>query len=512
MQKRKLDIGKYTYNAQGVCENPDTVLHFYNKKILYEIKVAQCHAGWLGGYYYGKRGSDVGSGLSSAGVSLNHGVFYNKGLAALEMAERAMKYFTGLKGMNENSKDLKPLRDFIMSMQNPEEPIRYSDADLEFFKSIIHKKLEGANKELEYLRGLIDKGGNGNQMELDQLKQMKERQVTFISHLGAAMLRIDDKTYGICRVTGKLIDKERLTAVPHATLSIEAKMGSHLQQDEIINQPADTISAGKTIKPKKMSTTKPAASVGEELPQKQQNDETVTQSLEKTYTGHSKLETSEETKGRVCRICACTDDNCSMCIKLTGQPCHWVEENLCSACVDAVQNHGGERKDLIQAIEPIIPQVFDPANFFQQLFPLLDGVHLTIRAKRINGALVVEVLPNTAVTMKSVELKGTAEEIDAAFFQHVTGPITAAQGLAVKEKEATVKPKKKSIPKKTAKPAVKKQPAKKAAKPAVKKVAKPVVKKAVKQVVKKTAKPKPEKKAKVEKVVKPAAPDLFAGV
>jgi len=55
---------------------------------------------------------------------------------------------------------------------------------------------------------------------------MASRQITFIDHLEKAMMRIENKTYGICRVTGKLIDKARLRAVPHATLSIEAKMGT----------------------------------------------------------------------------------------------------------------------------------------------------------------------------------------------------------------------------------------------------------------------------------------------
>ena len=62
-------------------------------------------------------------------------------------------------------------------------------------------------------------------MEREQISQMARRQITFIDQLEKAMMRIENKTYGICRVTGKLIDKARLRAVPHATLSIEAKMG-----------------------------------------------------------------------------------------------------------------------------------------------------------------------------------------------------------------------------------------------------------------------------------------------
>ncbi len=116
--------------------------------------------------------------------------------------------------------------------------MRYSDADLAEFREIISRKLDAAKKELAYLQGLItrrDEGGDMDEgrymtmedgsvsMEREQLSQMASRQITFIDHLEKAMMRIENKTYGVCRVTGKLIDKARLRAVPHATLSIEAK-------------------------------------------------------------------------------------------------------------------------------------------------------------------------------------------------------------------------------------------------------------------------------------------------
>jgi RNA polymerase-binding transcription factor DksA len=119
--------------------------------------------------------------------------------------------------------------------------MRYSDAELNEFRELIQRKLETAKKELGYLQGLITRkdemGGDETDnrymtmedgslsMEREQLSQMASRQITFIDHLEKAMMRIENKTYGICRVTGKLIDKARLRAVPHATLSIEAKMG-----------------------------------------------------------------------------------------------------------------------------------------------------------------------------------------------------------------------------------------------------------------------------------------------
>ena len=116
--------------------------------------------------------------------------------------------------------------------------MRYSDAELAEFKELILKKLDTAKKELAYLQGLItrkDESGDLDEgrymtmedgsmsMEREQLSQMASRQITFIDHLEKAIMRIENKTYGICRVTGKLIDKARLRAVPHATLSIEAK-------------------------------------------------------------------------------------------------------------------------------------------------------------------------------------------------------------------------------------------------------------------------------------------------
>ncbi len=119
--------------------------------------------------------------------------------------------------------------------------VKYSDSDLNEFRELIGKKLEAAKKELAYLQGLITRkdemGGDNDDarymtmedgsmsMEREQLSQMASRQITYIDHLEKAMMRIENKTYGICRVTGKLIDKARLRAVPHATLSLEAKLG-----------------------------------------------------------------------------------------------------------------------------------------------------------------------------------------------------------------------------------------------------------------------------------------------
>lgn len=116
---------------------------------------------------------------------------------------------------------------------------RYSDDDLQEFKEILLERLEKAKTDLAYFQGLItrkDDSGTSDTdnrfnhmedgsaaMEREQVSQLAARQAQFIQHLENALVRIENKTYGICRVTKKLISKERLRAVPHATLSIEAK-------------------------------------------------------------------------------------------------------------------------------------------------------------------------------------------------------------------------------------------------------------------------------------------------
>ena len=119
------------------------------------------------------------------------------------------------------------------------EKTRYSDVELQEFKSIILEKLRIAKEELDALTKTLS-GGNANgtddtagtyktledgsaTLEKEQTNQLAARQRKFMDNLEAALVRIENKTYGICRETGKLIQKERLKAVPHTTLSIEAK-------------------------------------------------------------------------------------------------------------------------------------------------------------------------------------------------------------------------------------------------------------------------------------------------
>lgn len=117
-------------------------------------------------------------------------------------------------------------------MDNKTEKTRYSDDELAEFRKLIEDKLNTARQQLDfYLQQLSDHGetkvkglddGTGT-VEREKLSRMANRQKKHIQHLENALLRIQNKVYGICRETGKLISKERLMAVPHATLSIDAK-------------------------------------------------------------------------------------------------------------------------------------------------------------------------------------------------------------------------------------------------------------------------------------------------
>lgn len=120
-----------------------------------------------------------------------------------------------------------------------QEKTRYSDSELGEFRELINDKLKEANEDYALLKGSLshsdnhgtdDTGRTFNMMEdgsetlsREEVAQLAARQEKFIDSLKSALQRIENKTYGVCRVTGKLIQKERLRLVPHATLSIEAK-------------------------------------------------------------------------------------------------------------------------------------------------------------------------------------------------------------------------------------------------------------------------------------------------
>ena len=120
-----------------------------------------------------------------------------------------------------------------------QERTRYSDEELVEFRELIVSKIDKAKKDFDLLKQtLANQDGNDTQdtsptfkvleegatvLSREEVGKLAQRQAQFIQHLQAALVRIENKTYGVCRQTGKLISKERLRAVPHATLSIEAK-------------------------------------------------------------------------------------------------------------------------------------------------------------------------------------------------------------------------------------------------------------------------------------------------
>ena len=121
------------------------------------------------------------------------------------------------------------------------EKTRYSDEELEEFREIINAKLEIAKQEYENYRATVTNADGNDTIDTsptykaleegastlskEEAGRLAQRQMKFIQNLQAALIRIENKTYGICRETGKLIPKERLRAVPHATMSIEANPG-----------------------------------------------------------------------------------------------------------------------------------------------------------------------------------------------------------------------------------------------------------------------------------------------
>lgn len=118
------------------------------------------------------------------------------------------------------------------------EKTRYSDEELEEFKALILRKIEEARVDLDELKESLSNKDNGTDdtsptfkliedgadvLSKEETAQLAARQQKFISSLENALIRIANKTYGLCRITGKLIPKERLLIVPHATMTIEAK-------------------------------------------------------------------------------------------------------------------------------------------------------------------------------------------------------------------------------------------------------------------------------------------------
>lgn len=126
-----------------------------------------------------------------------------------------------------------------MEQTENQEKVRYSDEELQEFKKLILEKLEAAKSEYNQLKNTVNHGASNDTEDTsptfkvleegafaqskEEASQLASRQYKYIQNLEAALVRIENKTYGICRVTGKLIPKARLMLVPHATTSVEGK-------------------------------------------------------------------------------------------------------------------------------------------------------------------------------------------------------------------------------------------------------------------------------------------------
>lgn len=277
-------------------------------------------------------------------------------------------------GPNTLNKAIEQAKEWID--KNPiEETPRYSDEELREFRVIIDNKLEAAEKELLYLSSKI---GESDGVEKEQMEQMGKRQETYIGKLKEALQRIENKTYGVCSVTHKLIDKGRLRAVPHATLSIEAKKTT-------MQTVANPIPVEKPKSKKKKAEKK-----------------IVDENIQR------------------CRVCGCTEDNCKQCIEKTGSPCYWVEEDLCSACALKPEEKSQPISTLLNNSD---------MNFFQQL--AADGkVDLSLRIYSKDGKLTVNIIPGTGNDkILPIIVTGTPEELDAEFFTTITQQVKEVTGI-----------------------------------------------------------------------------------
>lgn len=145
---------------------------------------------------------------------------------------------------------------------------------------------------------------------------------------------------------------------------------------------------------------------------------------------------------RRCRECGCTQYNCKQCIDKTGNPCNWVEEDLCSACkmepspqeiIQQMENTNAEIvKGTAELKRMLTDEKFDHPNFFENLHTLLDGVEIDMNVKRIaGGRLSIRFVPKTISNLRPVELKGTPQDLSEGFFDAIKAPVQAAVGLKV---------------------------------------------------------------------------------
>jgi DnaK suppressor protein len=322
---------------------------------------------------------------------------------------------------------------------------RYSDADLQVFKNLLlDKVIIGQNESIRLEK--VSQAQDGP--ERVETEASLEKQNRYLETLNAAIKRIDEGTYGICKVTGKLISKDRLLQVPYATMSEEGK----------------AIASGTAPKELPPVETKKARK-----PREKKDKQFLV--------------------ARKCRVCGCTEYDCRQCIEKTGEACHWVEQDLCSACQEptAIPMDEEVATDVIPGDDPEIKVTDTRAStlpseqstqtpkeiimdFFKQL-AATGTVDLTMRIMQKNDKMSVSLFPSGKSKMQPIVVTGTPEELDEEFFKSIqpafkeingiTHNIEEAKKIAAENRESKAKKAtKKSTPKKKS---VSKPPAKKKA-------------------------------------------------
>jgi PRTRC genetic system protein E len=215
----------------------------------------------------------------------------------------------------------------------------------------------------------------------------------------------------------------------------------------------------------------------------------------------------EETPVRKCRVCGCTDNDCLQCVAKTGEPCHWVEEDLCSACAPAAEIKVTDTRASQHAEENI--EVPSGDSFFFQRLATMGNLDMTLRIMKVDGHLTMMITPGNGVKgMKPLNITGTPEEFDRDFINSIIPQAKNIPGLItnIEQVKQSAAPKEKAKPATTTKAAEKKPtPTRKPKQKAVKK-AKTSVKPKLEKMKGKTIKEDKKQKHKVSKpkVTKPA--------
>jgi RNA polymerase-binding transcription factor DksA len=267
----------------------------------------------------------------------------------------------------------------------------FTDEELEEFKYILAGKVNAAQLEFVELQRIVNANDGPDRVELEK---KVEKHKKFLETLYSAQERIEDKTYGICKVTVKLIDKARLLAVPYATMSEEGKAIEERNKEQRLTS-QNFYPVGNSSKDlKKLAEYKGftfydsgsnprkkgkhffiiCLSPSEQV-HTMEYDPSSAKSLKGKISAAQQWvdsyilekeqlkEKIESEKARKCRVCGCTEHDCRQCIEKTGSPCYWVDTDICSACV----NEQPQETMIIDQHEPEIKVIDTRASANQSI-------------------------------------------------------------------------------------------------------------------------------------------------